>query len=456
MKIDIPRPPGAAATRELIEARLADAEQAAGERLAVELRDQPHHLPVITVPISVLLYNPMTHRVRAQRDYFRVFDARITGNPWDTESQLLLASMLKAMPSDPHSADPSYARLKADLHQHGQSEPGIVTRDGVLVNGNTRRVALAELQGQEANMRVAVLPASADWTDIADIELALQMRNDHRREYSWVNRLIAIGEYNAQGTDAGVIAAKFRSTARMMTTELAIYHLILSLIKRSQVEGNQLPIVAFEDKAEHLRELMKVTAKITAHSADDADVVKELRIAAIMLRFSKSDVRHIDEEFFDRWVAKALPADLRATGDGAPVPIPGLGLTVSGPHGNLVTAQNLTNAVLRSLLPTGTRYDELRAMMGDALDRAGRRHGVRRRTEAAPNRLRIAAATLDETASDISQALGNRTFDPEQVDAAVGEVRKSLRMLGALLSRTPDHGQNVEWLLRMALRDEGQ
>jgi hypothetical protein len=448
MTIDIAPPPDNEAVRALIEKRLADIEGVPGETVTVEMREQPHHLPVITMPISHLYYNPLTNRVGAQRDYFRYHDQQILDDPWSPRSQLILATMLKALPSDPHSDDPAYGRLKDDLREHGQTEPGIVTRDGVLVNGNTRRAALADLFGQQGNMRVAVLPPSADWTDVADIELALQMRHDHKREYSWVNRLIAIGRYTSDGVPPGLIAAKFRSTAKLIETEAGIYRLLLSLIERSKSAKGKLPLVAFEDKAERLRELATYVKKIGARDPGAAEVVQEIRLAAIMLNFSKTDVRYIDA-VFGRYLVDRLPPQLRAEGPGAPVQVPGLGLSVPGPSELVVSATALTDAVLQALVDRDALLgrDELHRIMADALDRARRANWARKKVSATPDRLRNAATVLNEAIGDVGQALATSSFDPQEVDAALGDVRKSLRQLARHLARTPDHGPNVEWLL---------
>lgn len=452
MTIHIAPPPDAGDVRTLIEQRLVDVEHAPGETVTVELRGQPHHLPVITVPISSLRYNPLTNRIGAQRDYFRAYDKQISNDPWALTSQLILATMLKALPADPHQNDPAYDRLKDDLREHGQTEPGIVTRDGVLVNGNTRRAALADLYGQQANMRVAVLPPSADWADVADIELALQMRHDHKREYSWVNRLIAIARLTGDGVPPGVIAAKFRSTAKVIETEAGIYNLLLSLIKRSEVGNDKLPLVAFEDKAERLRELAAFVKKIGARDARAAEVVQQVRLAAIMLNFSKTDVRYIDAQFFDRHLADRVPPGLRADGPGEAVQIPGLGASVPGPSEALVTATGLTDAVLRALVDRNSLHgrEELHAVMAGALDRARQASWARKKASAVPDQLRSAATVLDGAVIDVGQALATNSFDPPEVDAAVGDVRKALRQLASHLARTPHHGENVEWLLRLA------
>lgn len=117
-------------------------------------------------------------------------------------------------PADPSRTDPTFTELLESLREYDQTEPGLITRDGVLVNGNTRRAALLKMGGPQQPIRVAVLPESCDWEDIRDVELSLQLRKEHRRDYSYINRLLAIDELVNQGLPIGKIAAIFRAPCR--------------------------------------------------------------------------------------------------------------------------------------------------------------------------------------------------------------------------------------------------
>ena len=64
-----------------------------------------------------------------------------------------------------------------ELEEQGQIDPGLITRDGLLVNGNTRAAALLQLSHIERakGIKVAVLPPGIGEDDILDLELNLQM-----------------------------------------------------------------------------------------------------------------------------------------------------------------------------------------------------------------------------------------------------------------------------------------
>ena len=74
----------------------------------------------------------------------------------------------------------------------------MVTRDGLLVNANTRLAALQEL-GIDY-VRAALLPSDADEHAIDRLELELQVQRDFKQDYTFTNELIFLNELlNAHG-----------------------------------------------------------------------------------------------------------------------------------------------------------------------------------------------------------------------------------------------------------------
>jgi AraC-like DNA-binding protein len=74
-----------------------------------------------------------------------------------------------------------------DLSHRGQDEPAIITHDGYLVNGNRRTAALKQLG--ERYINCAVLPEDATAKDIYELEQELQLSQDFREPYHWINEL---------------------------------------------------------------------------------------------------------------------------------------------------------------------------------------------------------------------------------------------------------------------------
>ncbi|GAA1583998.1 hypothetical protein GCM10009804_45440 [Kribbella hippodromi] len=460
MTKDYGRPANADENRALVESRLAELADSDGPRetLTVEWRGSPRHLDVIQLRVGTLHYNPATHRIRAQRSHDAHRDALLEADPWTSASQAYLDSLLKARPGDPSQVDPEFTDLAESLREYGQSEPGLVTHDGVLVNGNTRRAALLDLHGPTHLMRVAVLPASCSWEDIAAIELSLQLRKEHRRDYSYINRLLAVQELVEAGTPLPTIAATFRTTPARCMQDQWVLSCIEAIIERSEVNGARLPLVSFEDHQEKLRELHRAFEKIHATNPEKAELLLESRMAAIMLGFSKTDVRHIEPGFEDKYLAGEVPGGIVPKASSGGVTIPGLGRSVKQDSGALRNAKALTDAILRARMATDGVVDsslggspdfvELKTAMDTAIDRAGRDGRVRKRKQAAPKRLLDAAADVDQCVTDLALSRATQSLDEDAYDDALVTLRKSLEKLARETRKTvKDPGDGVYWLL---------
>lgn len=457
-------PPRADEFSELIKAKLEEVKESGGTRetVTIDWNSQTAHVEVIDLPLNSLFYNPGTHRIRAQRSHDPVRDKQLEKAPWEAVGQGYLGYLLQADPANPTTRDASFDKLKESLDQFGQNDPGLVTHHGVLVNGNTRAAALRELGVQ--SMRVGVLPASFTWADINAVELSLQLRKDHRRDYSYLNRLLAMEEQAQLGRTPEHIAKEFRVQTRTYHQERWILTTIRELIERSRTGSAVLSLLAFEGDQEKLKELERLYKNLSEVERDEAEVIREWRLAAILMGFSKTDVRHIDENFAKSdYLARSLPTDL-AAGDSVPdsVVVPGLGISVAGDTSKVSAARALNDRVLRAKAVIDTpgdcpeserqaareTFNTAKESFDKAIDDAGRDARVRKRKQLAPARLADACADIDQCAVDLVEARASRTLDTQAFDDALLQLRKSLTKLAdqaERISQAP--GDGVSWLL---------
>ncbi|WP_371792061.1 ParB/RepB/Spo0J family partition protein [Streptomyces sp. NBC_01471] len=474
MNLNYGRPPLAAENEDLVEARLREAEAAGGirETLRVEWRGEPTQLPVIVMPVASLYYNPNTHRIRAQRTHDPERDRVLDEKAFESEGQEYLHHLLRALPADPDKPDPKFRDLMASLEEFGQNDPGLITRSGILVNANTRRAALKDLG--KAAMRVAVLPPSCTWDDISSVELSLQLREDHRRDYSYINRLLAIEEQLSLGRLVADIAKQFRTTAQACEQDLWILATLNDLVARSKGSGAQLRLMDFEEHQEKLKELRRRYVKDSAVSKAQADLMKEQRLAAIALGFSKTDVRLIEPDFKTRYLDSRLPDSAKPQSNlsaSAGVSIPGLNRTVRAADPKVEEARALTDAVLRvraveastanvtgeQKVQAGEKLSQMKAAFEAALEPAGKDARIRKRKQAAPDRLIDACQDISQCVDDLVHARGSRSLDEEIFDEAVVKLSEALGKLAIESARSiKEPGDGVSWLLDvMRKKEEG-
>ncbi|MFD7230554.1 transcriptional regulator [Streptomyces sp. NPDC059881] len=469
MSKDFGLPPLAADNKGLVEQRLMEAAGVGGvrETLTIEWRTQPLSIEVIDMPVDALYYNPGTHRIRAQRDHDAERDRVLDEDPWCPESQDYLHYLLQALPADPAKRDPDFDVLKESLHEFKQTDPGLITREGILVNGNTRRAAFKELG--VANIRVGVLPESCTWGDINSVELSLQLRKDHRRDYSYINELLTFEEQKSLGRPVLEIAREFRKKPATVEGDLWVLTTLRDLIERSRDGQAQLRLMDFEQHQEKLRELQRRYVKESAVSKDDAELLKETRLTAIVLNFSKTDVRLIEPEFKSRYLDQRLPESLR-TAPAAPsaVSIPGLNRTVKSAPPKVAAAKALTDSILKAKAVEGAgelveaarmaeasrTFQAAREAVEDALEPAGKDARIRKRKQAAPDRIHDACQDIQQCITDLSLARASRSLDEEAFDESVVKLRQILTRLAHESSRSiKAPGDGVSWLLE-AVRGE--
>ena len=457
-------PPQHSEIKEMIDERLRDAAQQNGEKVTIEWRSGALHLPVISMPVEILYFNPDTHRIRAQRSLDAGLDEELNSNPWGLRGQQYLDRLLKCQPSNPDRVDPDFETLRDDIEVFGQKDPGIIDARGILVNGNTRCAALRELG--EQYIRVGVLPSSAQWSDIHNVELSLQLRKEHKREYSYINRLIAIEELIAAGRRPEDIARDFRIKTGTLEQSRWVYGVIRDAIQRSRTaEGDALRLVDFEDHQEKLRELHRAYVKTAANDPEAAEALKESRLAMIVLGYAKTDVRFAQPDFHVKYLESKLDASIKPiTKTEQPITVPGLGgMTVPGGSVATRSTKTLTDTLLKAkaamlsdrtsttdLTKASAVIDSAKDSFTRALKPAGRDFSLKQKKLAAPERLSDACDDIELCASDLATARATRALDEEAFDDAVIRLKSALESLATQASKSfPEPAEGVSWLVAM-------
>src|SRR5207253_10653514 len=138
------------------------------------------------------------------------------------------------------------------LQHEGQPDPGVMTHTGVLVNANTRVVALRELEDPALRyVRVAVLPQIAQPDELALLELRLQMQKELKVDYSMTNELLFIEELsNERGLTDGQIARELRispENEKKGASEVRLRLQMLDLIRAMQkIPAEPLQLTFFD------------------------------------------------------------------------------------------------------------------------------------------------------------------------------------------------------------------
>lgn len=209
------------------------------------------YLPVVDIPLDLPLLNADSHRIRAELESPQY--AAIRAERYSDSAQTVLTSLWK-------TAHRKYEPLKESLQVDGQTEPGVMTRAGIMWNGNTRLVALRELHLPDRQwIRVAVLDSDTTPAELAQLELKLQIRDPLRDPYKLSNELLFVEEMSREysWSDEQVAASLGWNPTKPAIGRKKVEHhrRLLHLIREMQQRDTDLPILFFDDKHEQLKAL---------------------------------------------------------------------------------------------------------------------------------------------------------------------------------------------------------
>lgn len=256
-------------------------------------------LPVIEVPLGLPLLNADSFRIAPQLDEHPQRDL-VRANPESQEAQQIVAELVRK--SHRKAED-----LKANLlAEGGQTQPGVITRSGKLINANTRCVLLRELQregnGPTNTLRVAVLPAGVTDPELLELEMVLQQQVELKDEYRLVSELMMIQRLHSEDFTDEQIARKLRKRGK----EIRESREILGLMHRARnLLLDPLPLTAFDaevDRRQNWSELLrevKVVDNREGHRAGDLHIKRWL-----IAYFSRASSVHKLRFAVDDWVER--------------------------------------------------------------------------------------------------------------------------------------------------------
>jgi hypothetical protein len=259
--------------------------------IRLKLNGEDKNLTVISLPSKLVTLNPRNHRITAQ-----IEDGRLLGNygdPYCEDAQKIIRKLL--------SETDEYSKLKQELESLGQREPGLITRDGLLINGNTRCAALMDLSESGVvaaeNIDVALLPEGTTPLDVLSIELDLQMVKLTHQDYTFTNRLIFMRNALNNNYSEKQLAKKMNWIRRGEAKVQKNMRLLSYITEVREMSNPPISWKIFDMKETHLNDLDdKMQAMKNEGDTGGAEALKYARLLAIFLGLNKDQVREVDHE----------------------------------------------------------------------------------------------------------------------------------------------------------------
>ena len=168
--------------------------------ISIKLHGRRTDLQTYRLPLGLTFYNIKNGRFAAE-----YADLKKRNNCELDTTNLDDAGQIQKLLLD---LDPKQSKiLEDDILQNGQKDPGIITHDGYVINGNRRRAVLENLVSLHGRsefqfIEVARLPTNVSAQDLWKVEAGIQLSRNPQLNYGPINELLKFKE----GIDAGLSA----------------------------------------------------------------------------------------------------------------------------------------------------------------------------------------------------------------------------------------------------------
>ena len=272
---------------------------------------EPIMRQVITIGVDEVLLNPRSHRIRSQLEDDPEWE-RLGTDPYGEAAQRLIERHVREA-----RTREEFAALKDSLVSEGQTDPGVMTHTGLLVNANTRVVALRDVEDPARRyIRVAVLPQTAKPSELGLLELRLQMQKELKVDYSMTNELLFIEELSVdRHLSNGQIARELRispESPKKGENEVALRLKLLDLIRTMQrIPDQRLPLTFFNSISyEQLRELHRSYTSLLERDAERAQRHLESFLLSVAVGVTPvHQLRRVDADFMTDYMLPNLEED---------------------------------------------------------------------------------------------------------------------------------------------------
>lgn len=150
--------------------------------------------PIYRFSLKDVAFNKMNGRIKAEvlekeAELGRELEVS------EEEDQKIIKEILLSIRPDEN------AKIRDDLKNNEQIDPGIITCDGIVINGNRRKALLEEIYGERGYFEAHVLPSDITKAELWLIEAGIQMSAPQQLDYSPINDLLKLKEGLNSGLD---------------------------------------------------------------------------------------------------------------------------------------------------------------------------------------------------------------------------------------------------------------
>lgn len=398
-------------------------------------------LPVVDLEIEWVRFSTFNHRIRAeqrQRVHVTGQEGLFSDDPLGDTAQQEIYEILKNQDG--------FKDFKADIKIRKQQFAGVVTSEGVLINGNRRAAALRSLYVEDHHLdsqyiRCMVLPADATPSEFMRLETELQIARDFKEEYSWINHALLIEDlYEQNGRDFNRVAGMMHMRAPDIERD---YEKIQQVNQLVEMSGGTQQHISFEGNESAFTELF---THIRNKPNSERESVRDAYFLGTLTNVNYRELRHLrrpdatafvtNEIVNDTELAPLIEMIQSESGNGSNDPLLG-GVLGQEPETNIVR-QVLEFVVTHDpdqpvVLPDGENIEieSVRDLISNAVEKAATEAKEQTRDvnalQAPINRLRTARNEIERVQTSLGDARAMAGWNEDTFLELLTSVEERLR-----------------------------
>jgi hypothetical protein len=259
----------------------------------IQWRNEMKLMGVFEIPLDHLIYNKYNGRILSRTKSLETQGHEI--DPETKDGKALIEKLLWDSKADRNK------KTMEDLQRYGQKRVGIVTKDGVIVDGNRRAMLLSKVGHTHFKAVILDVRMIDDPKEIERLETMYQMGEDEKVDYNPIEKYLKVDTMHEKGFSEKEIAECMGISVGEVSDRLAVYKTMEDYLAYLGYEGMYTQLDGREDPFINLTKWMKKyrggesNSGFDGYDEGDVDDLQTIAFDYIRYKWEGKDFRKIAE-----------------------------------------------------------------------------------------------------------------------------------------------------------------
>jgi ParB-like chromosome segregation protein Spo0J len=238
-----------AITRQEKLSAIKDGDQMPVGKRTIRFRGESKDMDVYEIPLEYLVYNKYNGRILSRTKTLET--QGVTIDPGTDDGKEKIEKLLWDSKIDKNR------KTEKDLEQYGQQEPGIVTLDGVIIDGNRRAMLLNKIGKTHFRAIILDVRIDEDRKEIERLETTYQMGADEKQDYNPIEKYLKVNEMRELGFSYSEIAECMGENVGEIEKMHRVYETMMEYLSYLGYDGIYTALDGREDQLIHVADWRK-------------------------------------------------------------------------------------------------------------------------------------------------------------------------------------------------------